>query len=282
MRLSEQQVRFFQDFGFLRFDGLLADRIDAIAEGFDRIWTDRGGGHAGQAHDRQRRSALLPFLDVDEYMSSLIDDPRIDGIAASLLGDDYNYTASDGNYYVGDTPWHSDYYMARKYASIKMALYLEPRTSDTGCLRVIPGSHHFGDTFGDALQPVAQQPRDQQAPNMWGVDGRDVPAVALETVPGDLLVFNHKTKHASFGGDTMRRMFTINMEQRHAEQDLDEIRADIGNLARFWTERAYGDAMINTASPAKMRHLQQRLANDGHLPELVKKAREEMDEPSRS
>ncbi len=282
MELSEQQVRFFHDFGFVRFDGLLADRIDAIIEGFDRVWTDYGGGHDGQAHDHERRSALLPFIDVDEYMSSLIDDPRIDGIAASLLGDDYNYTASDGNYYVGDTHWHSDGYRASKYMSIKMAFYLEPLTNATGCLRVIPGSHHFGDQFGDALQPVAEQRRPEQAPNIWGVDAREVPALALETVPGDLLVFDHRTKHASFGGDTMRRMFTINMQQRYAEDDLEDLRADIGNLARFWTERAYGEAMINTAGPARMRHLEQRLANDGHLHELVKKARKEMEEPSRS
>ena len=26
----------------------------------------------------------------------------------SLLGEDYNYASSDGNYYVGDTKWHSD------------------------------------------------------------------------------------------------------------------------------------------------------------------------------
>ncbi|MCX8214072.1 MAG: hypothetical protein OTJ97_06140 [SAR202 cluster bacterium] len=39
--------------------------------------------------------------------------------------------------------------------------------------------------------------------------------------------------------------------------------------------------MVETANPARMVHLEQRLANDDHLPELVRKAREEMDEPSR-
>lgn len=33
---------------------------------------------------------------------------RINAIATQLLGEDFNYMGSDGNYYVGDTGWHSD------------------------------------------------------------------------------------------------------------------------------------------------------------------------------
>ena len=73
--------------------------------------------------------------------------------------------------------------------------------------------------------------------------------MALETRPGDLLMFNQDLKHASFGGGTRRRMFTINVSERFAEEDLDELRQDIGHGARFWIERAYGDAMIRTAGP---------------------------------
>ena len=39
--------------------------------------------------------------------------------------------------------------------------------------------------------------------------------------------------------------------------------------------------MIETARPQRMRHLEQRVAHDDHLPELVRKARAEMGEPSR-
>ena len=57
---------------------------------------------------------------------------------------------------------------------------------------------------------------------------------------------------------------------------------DVATMVRFWAERAYGDAMIRTAGPGRMRHLEQRLANDDHLPDLVRQARDEMSEPSRS
>ncbi len=57
---------------------------------------------------RQLTPQQLAFLDQTDYLASLIDDPRIDGIFPSLLGEDCNYLGSDGNFYVGDTHWHSN------------------------------------------------------------------------------------------------------------------------------------------------------------------------------
>ena len=281
MRLSEQQLSFFNTFGYLGFPGLFSDDAHKISDAFDQVWAERGGGHHGKPHDHQRRSALLPFIDENEYLSSLLDDPRIEGITASILGDDFNYTASDGNYYVGDTGWHSDGYLEKKYVSIKIAFYLDPLTRDTGCLRVIPGSHIFGDRFGNALHEVMENSRANKTEELWNSHGRDVPAVALEVQPGDMLLFNHCIKHASFGGATMRRMFTINMEERYREEDIPALREVMAKETRFWIEKAYGDVMVQTAGPGRMRHLEQRLANDDHMAELGRKAREEMEEPAR-
>ena len=46
--------------------------------------------------------SLCSFL-TRRVFSTLLDDPRIHDIAASILGDDFNYMGSDGNFYVGDT-----------------------------------------------------------------------------------------------------------------------------------------------------------------------------------
>ena len=126
MTLSEQQLTFFKTFRYLVFPGLFADEADAISDEFERVWAEHGGGHHGRPHDNTRRSALLPFIDQSEYLSALLDDPRIDDVASLLLGDDYNYEDSDGNYYVGDTNWHSDGYARSKYRYIKFAFYLDP------------------------------------------------------------------------------------------------------------------------------------------------------------
>ena len=282
MRLSDQQLKFFDTFGFLKFPGLFADDIGKITGEFERVWADHGGGHSGRPHDYKQRSALLPFVDRSEYLCQLIDDPRIEGIIASVLGEDFNYTASDGNYYVGDTGWHSDGYLNHpKYVSMKMAFYLDPVTRDTGCLRVIPGSHRLGDKFAEALHEVMPHSKENRTQEVWGLHGSEVPAVALESQPGDLLMFNHRIKHSSFGSSDQRRMFTMNFEERFREEDLEELRQGIASLARFWVEEPYGETMVRTAGPGRMVHLEQRFANADQLPALAKKAREEMEEPSR-
>jgi ectoine hydroxylase-related dioxygenase (phytanoyl-CoA dioxygenase family) len=281
MKLTDRQIAYFRTFGFLAFPGHFADEIGDITDAFESVWANRGGGHHGQAHDRKRRSAIVPFIDQHEYLCTLIDDPRIEGVVASLLGDDFNYTGSDGNFYVGDTNWHSDGYTDKKYASLKIAFYLDVVTKDSGCLRVIPGSHHFGDAFANTLHEAAPRSADADVEGAWGVTGAQVPAVPLESEPGDMVVFNHAVKHSSFGGGSRRRMFTINMQERHSEENLPALRDEIGNLSRYWSERAYGETIIRTAGPRRMKHLEQRLANDGHLAELTRKAREEMREPSR-
>ena len=276
LQLSEQQLSFFDTFGFLAFPGLMTDTIEQITNDFEQIWEERGGGHDGKPHDGERRSCIVPFIDQHPRLSALIDDPRIDGILSSLLGVAYNYAGSDGNYYAGDTVWHSDGWgKARRF--VKIAFYLDELNRKTGCLRVIPGSHKLEDRFAQSLQESIRESEDS-----WGMSGADLlPGVALETSPGDIVLFNHNLKHASFGGSGRRRMFTINCSQRFAENDIEDPKKYIEGHARFWNDRAYGEIMVRTAGPDRMVHLEQILANDGHLAPLAAKARKEMPEPSR-
>ena len=77
----------------------MADRIDQIDAAFEELWAENGGGHNGQLHNGVARSCLAQFIDRSETLSTLLDDPRILGVATSLLGEDFNYMGSDGNYY---------------------------------------------------------------------------------------------------------------------------------------------------------------------------------------
>jgi hypothetical protein len=273
--LNAQQLDFFRAFGYLGFPGLLADRAEQIIEEFEAVWASRGGGHYGKPHDGKARSCIVPFIDQREYLCSLLDDPRIAGIANSLLGEDFNYMGSDGNYYAGDTHWHSDGWH-RELIHIKIAFYLDPLTRDTGALRVIPGSHQLGDRYAERLQQEIRKSEE-----LWGIHGREIPAVALETRPGDVVCFNHNTKHAAFGGSARRRMFTINLAQRYPEERLQDLRDYLKGFSRFWVDRPYSEVMIGSATPERRRHLEQVMANDGHVAELSRQARQTMAEPSR-
>jgi hypothetical protein len=275
MRLTEQQIRFFETFGYLLFPGLMADRMDPIHREFEVVWAARGGGHHGTPHDGRARSCIAQFIDQSETLSALLDDPRLLGIATDLLGEDFNYMGSDGNLYTGDTGWHSDGWHAEGL-HVKLAFYLDPLTRETGCLRVFPGSHWLRDQYAETLK--GQIGRSQE---LWGADQRELPAVALETQPGDVVCFNHNLKHAAFGGGERRRMFTMNLCRRYPEERLADLRTYLRGGARFWVERGYGEAMVRTAGPERMRHLEQVLANDDELAELSRQARERMSEPSR-
>lgn len=274
-KLTPQQIAQFNTFGFLAFPGLMKDRIDEIIREFEGIFFARGGGHYNKPHEGKQRSCIVPFIDQSAVLSSLLDDPRIHGLASSLLGDDFNFMPSDGNYYAGDTGWHSDGWH-KDILHIKIAFYLDPLTRDTGCLRVIPGSHKDGDKFANSVNDQIYK-----CETNWGIHGRDVPCVALETKPGDILVFNHNTKHAAFGGSGWRRMFTMNLCQRYPQERIQELRDYLNGVSRFWVPRAYGEIMMNTAGPQRMRHLEQVMANDGHIAELSRQARETMAEPAR-
>lgn len=273
--MTPEQRGFFETFGYIGLPGLLKDNIDEIIDAFEEIWASNGGGHAGKAHEGTARSCIAQFLDHHPRLCALLDDPRILSIAQTLCGDDFNYMGSDGNYYVGDTGWHSDGWHP-ELRHIKIAFYLDPLTKDTGCLRVIPGSHRIGEGYTEDLQSSLRHSREK-----WDLTGPEIPCIALETTPGDVLVFNHNTKHAAFGGGTRRRMFTMNLCQRYPDAKLHELQAYLSGGARFWVERAYHNTMIETATPERMRHLEQVRANDGHLAELARQAREKMAEPSR-
>ena len=265
-RLDHRQLARFETFGFLQFPGLFAAEADAIIDAFEAVWRAHGGGRDRQPHTGKRRSIMIPFIDHSDYLSALIDDARIGGIAADLLGCDFNYFTSDGNYYVGDSPWHSDWRRAGDYRVDR----------DSGALRVIPGSHRLdGDRFARELEKHALECADA-----WGVEGPDVPAFSLDSRPGDVVVIDQRLKHAAFGGGNRRRMFTINLTQRFAERDIGVLRDFIGGQHVWCVHSVHGPAMLRTAGPERMRHLEQVQAIRDHLPKLMRSTYPVLD-PSR-
>lgn len=268
--LSPQQVRFFETWGYLVLPGLLAGDIAEITDEFEAVFRDRG-----ITHDPAKRSCIVPFADQRARLCALLDDPRIEGAIASLLGEDFNYLGSDGNFYTGDTGWHSDgFHTVGTF--LKVAFYLDPVGADTGALRVIPGSHRVvAGARWESLNAARSE-------SLWGIHQREVPAVALVSVPGDVVLFNHNLMHAAFGGGTRRRMFTLNCSRRaDTAEEIADLESFIAGAARFWIDRTHGDVMRDTATPGRVRHLAQVVTHEKHLPALAAKARAQMSEPAR-
>ena len=114
--------------------------------------------------------------------------------------------------------------------------------------------------FTQGLNDVVPLTRRNRNEELWGVHGSQVPAYAIESEPGDMLMFNHKTKHSSWGGGDRRRMFTYNFEERMSGEQLPHLVKMLEGSTREGKGAVYGDAMTRTAGPDRMRHLEQRLA----------------------
>lgn len=267
-RLTEHQIRFFETFGYLKFEGLFAEDIEKIQQAFTRV-IDGASSELlewrHQAHAGMKRQVLPQFIDRDDYLSSLIDDPRIADIFASLLGDDFIYRGSDANLFDCNTCWHSDTYGALlKYRNVKMIFYLDSLRADSGCFRVIPGSHLFGDYFANRLQAFLKKNDSYQ--EALGLEDFEVPAQIIPTNPGDLVVFDFRVKHATcFASDKHRRMFTVCAAEKIQDEDIPRLREEIAMGKAYGIKRYYGEAMVRTADAGRMLHLQQCIDNEDAL-----------------
>ncbi len=267
-QLSKEQERFFDTFGYLVFKGLFADEIARIQQAFDDTiaqyqselieWRHR-------AHANEKRQFLTQFIDRNEYLSSLIDDPRIHGIYASLLGDNFSYRGSDANLFECGTCWHSDTYGALlKYRNVKIIFYLDSLAEKSGCFRVLPGSQHFGDKFANKLQAFLRK-NDTYMDDL-GLSDDEIPCQIIPTEPGDVVVFDFRVKHATcFASGRQRKMFTICAAEHLRDEDIPRLREEIAGSAKYGITSYYGDAMVRTAGSDRMLHLQQCLDNQDAL-----------------
>jgi ectoine hydroxylase-related dioxygenase (phytanoyl-CoA dioxygenase family) len=187
-------------------------------------------------------------------MVNLVDDERIHQIPESLLGPDFWLDGSEGHLRVDNTPWHADTSTADDIDVIKVAAYLDPLTEETGCLRVIPGTHTRGspDRFADLRD--REDARDFRP---FGMAPDQIESVALETDPGDILVFTEKVIHGSFGGGRGRHQICVSfISDITTEKQREEIAISYRNTKKsFRPTRTY----INSDRPRIRRMVQRPL-----------------------
>jgi hypothetical protein len=272
MQLTVQQRRFFDRFGYLVIRGLFdAREVANVSDAFEKTMALCG---VDRLPEHARRGILGPIQHLPQ-MSALLDHPRIVGLAEGVFGGEFNYACGDGSYYTGDTQWHPDGNWGRLFAC-KILFYLDPLTRSTGALRVIPGSH-------DPAHPLRQvSAKDGRAGIVremeeTGIEnGADYPgAEAVETEPGDVIIFNHDLFHASFGGGKRRRMFTMNLTRRcESPEDLARLREYVSVHSPGGYKLPIGGMHFrpihDTAGPARARRLEQcSRMHDEIFPQLV-------------
>jgi len=116
---------------------------------------------------------------------------RTSAVAATLLGSPVIPTRAKGTRYFADSPWHVDSNLPLE--SIGFAAYLEPNESDSGALRVLPGSH------------LPKRGNFLRAMGATGKPATELQSEILPTEPGDMIVFDEHLFHASHGGVARRQ-----------------------------------------------------------------------------
>ena len=256
--LTAQQKAHFETFGFLFLPHLLSqDEIAIMKRESVEIFDE---ARNGRAFDGKQRQPVQPFFEWRPFLSSLVEDDRIYGIGESLLGPDFFLIGTEGNLHVGDTQWHgvdldSDYGGSpHVLQSVKVAFYLDPLDKETGCLRVIPGSHRR--PFSEHLQALMGHHSEMP----FGVSGAEMPGVALECEPGDVIVFTESVFHGAFGGETGRHQHAISF---FAPPVTEEQEAWLQRLYEGWTYALHpAETFVNSDRP-RIRHLVSRLVDMG-------------------
>lgn len=263
--LTTQQLNFFKTFGYLKVANVLHDQIETICNAFEKLFADCEQEVIHWKHDahyNKQRDVLMQIIEREPVLVALLDNPKINGIFSSILGDEYIYRASEGNIFSGDTYWHSDLYNALfKYQHIKMAFYLDPIDSQSGAFRAIPGSHLFGDEYANLLEQNIWQHEENYA-----LKKEHVPSQTIPTNPGDLVIFDYRLKHATINSGARRRMFTICASEPFADEDIGELAKLVSELKGL-SDCVYQPALLDNAPASRMRHLKQCLDADAYAKE---------------
>lgn len=249
--LSNEQLAFFETFGFLFVQQAFVPReVSAISREFDAILERERGGAPFAGTKRQ---VLYGFYEKSPFLMDLLEDDRIYEAAGQLLGPRFSWLVSEGNLFVGDTRWHPDG-TRLGFTPLKVTMYLDPLTVDTGCLRVIPGSHRL--PFHEELKPAPTRDRPTSY-DQFGVGATEVPSVPLETQPGDLIFLNMNLWHAAFGGRAGRRQLSVVFTpEPHTQEHVEIMRTNyehnIAEIGRYqWSPPGpiIDDALANSESP---------------------------------
>lgn len=220
LMLTKGQLIHFETFGFLVLrQAFSAAEMKAFTDAAEEIWAVEKGESTGRGENRGSTS-VGEFVERQTKLTSLAEDDRIYGVIEQLLGPGFIWAGSEGQRGRISTTWHNDHpgETQKKYTRIKVILYLEPTTKETGALRVISGSHRS--PYHDSLELLQEyHMQHNEVSNSregktkghitlpFGVESPDIPCYTFESNPGDVIFFHQNLYHAVYGGLGERRRY---------------------------------------------------------------------------
>ncbi len=205
--LSEAAVAQFHEEGYYFPTPVLSDtEVADLRRQLEGVEAAQGGA----LHPEQRNKGHLLF----KWLDDLIRDPRVVDPMADILGPDilcwntlfWIKNANTDSY----VSWHQDVtYWGLKGGDVITAwIALSPASEESGCMRVMPGTHK-GDTLAheDRYDQANMLTRGQEI----AVDVDESKAVSMPLVPGSMSMHNIKLAHASGPNRSSDRRIGVSM-----------------------------------------------------------------------
>ncbi len=146
-----------------------------------------------------------------KWLADIVRDPRLLDLVEPLTGPDilcwtthwFIKEQSSVNY----VSWHQDsnYWGVESDRFVSAWLAVSPASEESGCIRLLPGSHH-----GPKMEHVDTWEKDNmltRGQTIMGVD--ESKAVKLELQPGEIALFDYRLAHASHANQSNDRRIGI-------------------------------------------------------------------------
>ncbi|MGI9389467.1 MAG: phytanoyl-CoA dioxygenase family protein [Boseongicola sp.] len=190
--LTEQQLESYRRDGFLHPVPIISDdEAGQMRQALEQVEADHPEALTGAG--RNNPHLVLPFLDAFVHNQRMLD------VVEDLIGPDILVWATvlfiqepnDPGY----VSWHQDYtHMGLEpHAGVSAWLALTPSTVESGCMRMIPGSHR--DAILDHRDTFDEDNLLTRGQTIQGVD--ESKAVDLVLQPGEISLHHPHTIHAS-------------------------------------------------------------------------------------
>ncbi|TRU47076.1 MAG: hypothetical protein EWV91_11640 [Microcystis aeruginosa Ma_QC_Ca_00000000_S207] len=253
MKISDKQIEFFNTFGYLKLPGLLYSKYELIESAFEQCWSNFS--QYPKPFVRFEHGFLFQIAESHPELLSVLISYEIEDVVTSLLGSNFQYVGSKGNRFHGDTPWHRDSLDEfNRLKSIHALIYLDELNEDSGCIRVIPGSHRILEPYSQIAGKIAIQSNNEIRP--WVLD-INIPHVSIPSKPGDIILINHNIVHGSQGGGDDRRLLSFNFWEEIPDSETEGFLAYLCKHSSFNVETVIGSVMQDLLDQEWGKHCRQ-------------------------
>ena len=236
--LTDLQVSQFQETGFLpAFPVLSADHALHLRANLESFEEENDGVLTGSL--RFKNHLLFKWL------SDLIRSPRILDVVEDIIGPDIMVWSTDWWIKEANSPqfvsWHQDsqYWGLDTDKLVTVWVALSPSTIESGCMRVLPGSH-----LGPDLAHEETYHNDNMLTRGQSIDDiNEDKAVNLVVDTGQAVLFAFRIAHASYPNKTDDRRVGLairyippDTQQQYSDQDSAALVRGVDNHQHFELE----------------------------------------------